>query len=334
MKQEHDEWLAQLVGLQVGLLKRQMLDTSSENKSNASDENSDGRKPNNETVRKPRKTKVTLEKRQALMSSKNVLKKLKQPEPKENEDNRVSHIMGKDTKEDMGSDRKGSPKPAKDTAKDDDDLSCSESMKIRIEEDASSVVAEEKKEALDDVLKDFDKAIDNEDTYSTCSSTASECSFGDVADGRELNVRAPMISSEARSEIYEYLARFRKSQGSNGYNISSFDPVLRDFLAVQRIDHLFSKQVNSGESSEHFEPHSLQSRAALVPLNNPRCREPCHIQRRSVDIGLGVSSGIDLSKVGHCNYVSTKVITIYSNKNQRHFIKIIKRRRLQVIISF
>merc|ERR1712083_723287 len=63
-KQEHDEWLAQLVGLQIGLLKRQMLNrTSSENRRTTSEDTVEDKKQRRGNVGKSRKVKVTLEKR-------------------------------------------------------------------------------------------------------------------------------------------------------------------------------------------------------------------------------------------------------------------------------
>ena len=188
---------------------------------------------------------------------------------------------------------------------------------LLINRNANSItdkVSAKSTQGVDEIGTDAEKsnqAIDNEDTNSTCSSTASECSFGDLADDNGFGVQTKAISSDARSEIYEYLARMRKSKGAKGYSVDSFDPVLKDFLAIQRVEQLFSKQTQTFETNLTPESvtstHMVQSRAALVPLNNPRCRDPCHIQRRSVDIGLGVACGIDLSKVGHCNYISAKV---------------------------
>ena len=297
-----------MVGLQIGLLKRQMLDSNSENKSTTSDENIEGKKLDNETSRKSRKTKVTLERREALRNKKFRKKPLAKTShgkldilenkrmPKCNED------MSINTQSSLNSNEIVKVEETDEAVK-KSNQSGSESTKPCNEERSEG--------RMEDKIDKSDKITENDDTYSTCSSTASECSFGDLVDDTESDERKQVISSDARSEIYEYLARLRKSKDSKGYNINQFDPVLKDFLAIQRIDELFSKESRqSGEAthSSTSSPHIVQSRAALVPLNNPRCREPCNIQRRSVEIGLGVSCGIDLSKVGHCNFISSKVL--------------------------
>ena len=295
-KQEHDEWLAQLVGLQIGLLKRQMLNrTSSENRSTTSEETVEDKKSRKDKVGKSRKVKVTLEKRQALMGKKVQAKTIK-TEDVGSQENEMS-----DSKEEI-------------EIKED---SLHKEEQLLINRNANSItdkVSAKSTQGVDEIVADAEKsnqAIDNEDTNSTCSSTASECSFGDLADDNGFGVQTKAISSDARSEIYEYLARMRKSKGAKGYSVDSFDPVLKDFLAIQRVEQLFSKQTQAFETNltpdSVTSTHMVQSRAALVPLNNPRCRDPCHIQKRSVDIGLGVACGIDLSKVGHCNYISAKV---------------------------
>ena len=296
-KQEHDEWLAQLVGLQIGLLKRQMLNsTSSENRSTTSEETLEDKKSRKDIVGKSRKVKVTLEKRQALLGKKLQTKAIKTEDvgPQENETS--------DSKDD-GLHKYKQSLINTNTNTSTDKVSGKSTQRV----DEISTDMEKVNQAMNDV----DKAIDNEDTHSICSSTASECSLGDLADDNGCGVQIKAISSDARSEIYEYLGRMRKSKGAKGYSVDSFDPVLKDFLAIQRVEQLFSKQTQTFETNLTPESmtstHMVQSRAALVPLNNPRCRDPCHIQRRSVDIGLGVACGIDLSKVGHCNYISAKV---------------------------
>ena len=291
-KQEHDEWLAQLVGLQIGLLKRQMLNrTSSENRSTTSEETVEDKKSRKDKVGKSRKVKVTLEKRHKKLQTKTI-----KTENLGSQENEMS-----DSKEEI-------------EIKED---SLHKEEQLLINRNANSItdkVSAKSTQGVDEIGTDAEKsnqAIDNEDTNSTCSSTASECSFGDLADDNGFGVQTKAISSDARSEIYEYLARMRKSKGAKGYSVDSFDPVLKDFLAIQRVEQLFSKQTQAFETNltpdPVTSPHMVQSRAALVPLNNPRCRDPCHIQRRSVDVGLGVACGIDLSKVGHCNYISAKV---------------------------
>ena len=265
--------------------------TSSENRSTTSEDTVEDKKQRRGNVGKSRKVKVTLEKRHKKLQTKTI-----KTENLGSQENEIS-----DSKEEI-------------EIKQD---SLHKEEQLLINRNANSItdkVSAKSTQGVDEIGTDAEKsnqAIDNEDTNSTCSSTASECSFGDLADDNGFGVQTKAISSDARSEIYEYLARMRKSKGAKGYSVDSFDPVLKDFLAIQRVEQLFSKQTQAFETNltpdPVTSPHMVQSRAALVPLNNPRCRDPCHIQRRSVDVGLGVACGIDLSKVGHCNYISAKV---------------------------
>ena len=265
--------------------------TSSENRSTTSEDTVEDKKQRRGNVGKSRKVKVTLEKRHKKLQTKTI-----KTENLGSQENEMS-----DSKEEI-------------EIKED---SLHKEEQLLINRNANSItdkVSAKSTQGVDEIGADAEKsnqAIDNEDTNSTCSSTASECSFGDLADDNGFGVQTKAISSDARSEIYEYLARMRNSKGAKGYSVDSFDPVLKDFLAIQRVEQLFSKQTQAFETNltpdPVTSPHMVQSRAALVPLNNPRCRDPCHIQRRSVDVGLGVACGIDLSKVGHCNYISAKV---------------------------
>ena len=265
---------------------------SSENRSTTSEETLEDKKSRKVKVGKSRKVKVTLEKRQALMGKKVQAKTIKT--------------------EDVGSQENEMSDSKEEIELKEDNLHQDEQLLTN--RNANSITDTVSAKSTQEIGTDMEKSnqvIDNEDTNSTCSSTASECSFGDLADDNDFGVQTKAISSDARSEIYEYLARMRKSKGTKGYSVDSFDPVLKDFLAMQRVEQLFSKQTQTFETDPTpksvVSTHMVQSRAALVPLNNPRCRDPCHIQRRSVDIGLGVACGIDLSKVGHCNYISAKV---------------------------
>ena len=61
--------------------------------------------------------------------------------------------------------------------------------------------------------------------------TASECSLDD-AEG---------LSREARSEVSSYLATRKKlTRGNPMTNLRDLDPVVRDFLAMQRLGQLFT----------------------------------------------------------------------------------------------
>ena len=277
---EQDEWLTQLVSLQIGLLKRQMAHSQQgENENKEKGENN--------------KTEISSADQKADINEKVIKSRKKRKGSKRHKTLALRSTEMEDTKANVDSaiDDNQEKKDAKDHKENEDSASdANVKLEVCTEDDSS------------------------------CSSTASECSLGDLEEVDEIadGDQKIKISSDAKSEIYEYLARTRKSHGKEGYNLDSFDPTLKDFLAAQMINQLFSKQkatissntLPSSCNTSSMSPssnHIVQSRAALIPLNNPRCREACHIQRRSVDVGLGISCGIDLSRVGHCNYISAKV---------------------------
>ena len=54
---------------------------------------------------------------------------------------------------------------------------------------------------------------------------------------------------------------------------------------------------------------SLKARAALVPLHVSKV--PALMRYRTLEIGLGTGVGLDLSKYGHCNFVSARHACLY-----------------------
>lgn len=154
---------------------------------------------------------------------------------------------------------------------------------------------------------------DNEDQSS--SDTASECSLGmEDEDG---------VSADVQAEICDYIARHR-GRGGNAPQVNLLDPTIRDFLAFQRMNELFGvEQHHNGRGvavdTPSDAPNSeVQIRAALVPLDNPKCRDSLPIRRRCVEVGMGSKVAIDLSKMGvHCNYVSPHHATIFFDQYSR-----------------
>merc|ERR1719206_992470 len=124
-------------------------------------------------------------------------------------------------------------------------------------------------------------------------------------------------SSATRAEISSYVVRHRKgaAAAAEAIAVDGLDPVVRDFLAMQRLGQLFE---GSGKGNRDWRPHEVQARAALVPINNPKCRDPWLIKRRSVDVGRGSAVQVDLTQTGyHCNYVSAKHATIFYDQFAR-----------------
>ena len=57
-------------------------------------------------------------------------------------------------------------------------------------------------------------------------------------------------------------------------------------MTIPGFGQLFSGDRASGRE---WRPHEVQARAALIPVDNPKCREPWLIKRRSVDVGCGAA---------------------------------------------
>ena len=82
--------------------------------------------------------------------------------------------------------------------------------------------------------------------------TASECSLDD-AEG---------LSREARSEVSSYLATRKKlTRGNPMTNLRDLDPVVRDFLAMQRLGQLFTnpRYVDEGLVKSLLFAYSVQA---------------------------------------------------------------------------
>jgi len=150
---------------------------------------------------------------------------------------------------------------------------------------------------------DSDDGMSSEDT-------ASECSLG-------LDEDDDVIGVDAQAEIREYIARHRGRQNTQP-RVDDLDPTIRDFLALQRIKELFPGKAKAEENMAQPRQSEVQVRAALVPLSNPKHRDPMPIRRRSVNVGVGAGATIDLAKVGgHCNYVSAHHATIFFDQYSR-----------------
>ncbi|TRY62510.1 hypothetical protein TCAL_04021 [Tigriopus californicus] len=128
---------------------------------------------------------------------------------------------------------------------------------------------------------------DEEDNES--DETASNCSI-------PLDREDQGLSSDLHEQLNAYMAR-QKSQG-----LENLSPVVRDFLALQRLKEILPTKVSNPE-------HEIQIRAALVPIHHSRT--PAYIRYRNFRIGFGSHNDLDLSSYGHCNYISDQHATIY-----------------------
>ena len=133
--------------------------------------------------------------------------------------------------------------------------------------------------------------------------TDSECSVNlDTLDDLE-------ISAEAHAELNAYLVK--SASAEDGLDLLS--PVVRDFLALQKMKEVFDEARDSAAAAGLPDPtdpaSEVQARAALVPLHVSKV--PALMRYRTLEIGLGAGVGLDLSKYGHCNFVSARHASLY-----------------------
>lgn len=123
-------------------------------------------------------------------------------------------------------------------------------------------------------------------------STASECSLGLEEDDDEF------LSSSTQDELREYLARRQKSG-----DLDAVDRNVLKFLAAKQLSELFPKPIQVNADAE------VRARAALVPLYQNSRAQPCLMRYRTLEVGIGGKSGLDLSSFSHqCNYVSKRLV--------------------------
>ena len=123
-------------------------------------------------------------------------------------------------------------------------------------------------------------------------STASECSLGLEEDDNEF------LSTSTQDELREYLARHQKSG-----DLDAVDQNVLKFLAAKQLSELFPKPIQVNADAE------VRARAALVPLYQNSRAQPCLMRYRTLEVGIGGKTGLDLSSFSHqCNYVSKRLV--------------------------
>ena len=110
------------------------------------------------------------------------------------------------------------------------------------------------------------------------------------------------ISIEAQEQISKYLSK-------KANNIKKLDSKVRDLLASQRLNQIFSK-----EPAEL----NIRARASLIPLDSKK-RQPCPLTFRTFKIGKGSSVDLDLTPYGTCHCVSNFHASIFFDQYSRIF---------------
>ena len=128
-------------------------------------------------------------------------------------------------------------------------------------------------------------------TLSTCSLSprhrAELSSGGEGREGRE----GGLVSL-----LSEYLAQH------NTHSVAQLDPVVVQYLASRQLQALLGGEREESEST-------VRARASLTPLHSRK--SPVMMRYRTLTVGLGPGAGLDLSRYGHCNYLSVKHATIF-----------------------
>ena len=178
----------------------------------------------------------------------------------------------------------------------DSDLKCDETLDAKSEDD----------EAVPDPNLDLmSQSVSPASTLSTCSLSPRHRHQLSL-----LTPNTPGPDSSLASMLSEYLAQHRHD------NIAAMDPVVVQYLAHRQLQTLMGRGQGSSDQVSEGGPEvrtrsvmEVRTRASLTPLNSRIA--PAHMRYRSLNIGLGSGSGLDLGQFGHCNFVSPKHATIF-----------------------
>ena len=149
----------------------------------------------------------------------------------------------------------------------------------------------------------------------------------------------PALSPELLEALNLYLSRQLRRKDSSAFSLDSISPVVRDFLAAQRLKELFpAEPVPNGvrivvcvellyaisfcKRVPFLQANEVRVRATLVPLQFGRGirsrRKPFSMRYRTLNIGFGSAANqLDLSEFGHCNFVSSKHAAIYFDQHSQ-----------------
>ncbi len=126
----------------------------------------------------------------------------------------------------------------------------------------------------------------------------------------------PALPPNLREALNLYLSR-RLRGGRGGFSLGGLSPVVRDFLAAQRLRELLPEDPKTEDTE-----NEVRARAALLPLHcgpgGRRRRNPFLMRYRTLNIGSGSAANqLDLSTYGHCNFVSAKHATVYFDQHSQ-----------------
>ncbi|XP_075445350.1 PHD finger protein 12 isoform X3 [Ascaphus truei] len=149
-----------------------------------------------------------------------------------------------------------------------------------------------------------------------------------LLDGASTGPSAYTLNSSAMMELTNSLRTLMDGNGEIQINL--LDEKLVKFLAMQRIQEIFSSKEHPVASATRPQPapslgnhveaqrKDVQARAVFYPLMMG-VGAPVNMCYRTLYIGTGADMDVCLTNYGHCNYVSGKHACIFYDENTKHY---------------
>ncbi|XP_068126237.1 PHD finger protein 12 isoform X1 [Hyperolius riggenbachi] len=147
-------------------------------------------------------------------------------------------------------------------------------------------------------------------------------------DGTSTSLSSHTANSTNMAELTNSLRKL--TDGNGEIQINLLDEKLVKFLAMQRIQEIFSSKEHPVSSASHLQPapslahaaeaqrRDVQARAVFYPLMMG-VGAPVNMCYRTLYIGTGADMDVCLTNYGHCNYVSGKHACIFYDENTKHY---------------
>ncbi|KAM9320324.1 LOW QUALITY PROTEIN: PHD finger protein 12 [Gastrophryne carolinensis] len=137
----------------------------------------------------------------------------------------------------------------------------------------------------------------------------------------------PSYTSSSMMEITNSLRALMDGNGE--IQINMLDDKLVKFLAMQKIQEIFSSKDHQSSASRlqptppltqqpEIRKKNVQARAVFYPLMMG-VGSPVNMCYRTLYIGTGADMDVCLTNYGHCNYVSGKHACIFYDENTKHY---------------
>ncbi|XP_063811976.1 PHD finger protein 12 isoform X3 [Pseudophryne corroboree] len=170
------------------------------------------------------------------------------------------------------------------------------------------------------------------DLASAAPGASKLCAAAPPTDGKvrpsALIIDGTSVGSSAMMELTNSLRTLMDGNGEIQINL--LDEKLVKFLAMQRIQEIFSSKEHPVASATRPQPapslghhveaqrRDVQARAVFYPLMMG-VGAPVNMCYRTLYIGTGADMDVCLTNYGHCNYVSGKHACIFYDENTKHY---------------